>query len=58
LNIVDALSNPFIPIHSIICVEFDTAQLHAEHFIVEDRIPREEVKIEWIDFKLALEDNK
>ncbi len=33
-------------------------QLHAQHFVVEYGIPGEEIKIEWIDFELALEDNK
>jgi len=55
LDIVDALTNPFVPIHAIISIELDAAELHGECLIIEDGIPWKKIKIEWVYLESAIE---
>jgi hypothetical protein len=58
LDVIDALANPFIPIHAAFHVELDASELHVYIFIVENWVPGEEVKVKRIDFELTLEGYK
>ena len=55
LDIVDALTNPFVPIHAVISIELHAAELHGECFIIEDGIPWKKVKIKWVYLESAIE---
>lgn len=57
-HIIDALSDPFVPIHPAISVELHAAQLQVDVLVVGDWVPREEVKIEGVDRQPVLEGYK
>lgn len=48
LDIVDALPNPFIPIHAAVGVELDAPQLKGYILVVEDWVSGKEVKVKRI----------
>jgi hypothetical protein len=58
LDIIDAFTNPFIPIHPMLRIEFDASQLHRQCFIVKGRISGEKIKIKWVNLESIIENDE
>jgi len=47
-NVIDALANPFVPVHPVLIVKLDAVKLHAEVSVKAHRVAGEKVEVEGV----------
>jgi len=55
--VIDTVPNPLVPIHSVLCVKFDAAELHVDVLVVCDGVSGKEVEIVWVYFPVIIEED-
>jgi hypothetical protein len=55
-DVIDSLPNPFVPIHSVLGVKFDAAELHVNVLVEGEGVSGEEVEIVGVYFPFIFED--